>query len=139
VGWDAVFLSDGHIDQFIEVISPYQIQSFFKFGVQASMKMISFAGISVCMITRVLAQVVQDLCILHDGAASLCQIQKFIELSLNESLRNVMRSKSGLKFVPCDDMNSQLHSMVMIPPYAGSAAKLLGCEEHLVLIWTWGR
>jgi hypothetical protein len=68
--------------------------------------MISFAGISVCMITRVLAQVVEDLCILNDGAGSLCQIQKFVELSLNESLRNVMRSKSSPKFVPCDDMTS---------------------------------
>jgi hypothetical protein len=36
--------------------------------------MISFAGISVCMITRILAQVVEDLCILHDGAGSLSQI-----------------------------------------------------------------
>jgi hypothetical protein len=35
------------------------------------MKMITFAGISVRMITRVLAQVVEDLCILHDGAGSL--------------------------------------------------------------------
>jgi hypothetical protein len=134
VGRDAVFLSDGHIDQFIEVIGPYQIQSFFKFGVQASTKMISFAGISVCMITRVLAQVVEDLCILHDDAGSLSQIQKFIELPLNESLQNVMCSESGLEFIPGDNMTSRLHGMVMIPPYAGSAAKLLGCEEGLVLV-----
>jgi hypothetical protein len=32
VGWDAVFLSNGHVDQFIEIIGPYQIQSFFKLG-----------------------------------------------------------------------------------------------------------
>jgi hypothetical protein len=126
-------LSDCHIDQFIEVIGPYQIQSFFKFGVQASTKTIPFAGISVCMITRILAQVVEDLCILYDGAGSLGQIQKFIELPLNESFRNVVRSKSGPKFIPCDDMTSWLHSMVMIPPYAGSATELLGYEERLVL------
>jgi hypothetical protein len=109
-------LSNGHIDQFIEVIGPYQIQSFFKFGVQASMKAIPLTGISVRMITRVLAQVVKDLCILHNGAGSLSQIQKFIELSLNESFRDVVRSKSGPKFVPCDDMTGRLHRMVMIPP-----------------------
>jgi hypothetical protein len=86
------------------------------------------------MITHVLAQVVEDLCILHDDAGSLCQIQKFIELLLNESFGNVVHSKSGPKFIPCDDMTGRLHSMVMIPPYAGSAAKLLGCEERLVLI-----
>jgi hypothetical protein len=127
-------LSDGHIDQFIEVIGPYQIQSFFKFGVQASMKTILFAGISVCMITRVLAQVVEDLCILHDGAVSLNQIRKFIELLLNESFGNVMHSESSPELIPGDDMTSRLHGMVMVPPYAGSAAKLLGCEECLVLI-----
>jgi hypothetical protein len=86
------------------------------------------------MITRVLAQVVEDLCILHDGAGSLSQIQKSIELSLNESFGNVMCSESSLEFSPGDNMTSWLHGMVMIPPYAGSAAKLLGCEERLVLI-----
>jgi hypothetical protein len=37
------------------------------------------------MITRVLAQVIEDLCILQDGAGSLSQGQEFIELSLDES------------------------------------------------------
>jgi hypothetical protein len=127
-------LSDGHIDQFIEVVGLYQIQSFLKFGVQASTEAISFAGVSVCMITRILAQVVEDLCILHDSAGSLSQIQKFIELSLNESLWNVVRSESGPEFVPCDDMTSRLHGMVMVPPYAGGSAKLLDCEEGLIRI-----
>jgi hypothetical protein len=93
-------LSDGHIDQLIEVIGPYQIQSFFKFGVQASTKAISLTGINVRMITRVLAQVVEDLCILYDGAGSLGQIQKFIKLSLNESFGDVVHSKSSPKFIP---------------------------------------
>jgi hypothetical protein len=127
-------LGDGHIDQLIEGVGLYQIQSFLKLGVQASTETIMFAGISVCMITRILAQVVEDLCILHDGAGSLSQISKFIELSLNESFRNVVRSESGSEFFPGDDMTSRLHSMVMVPPYAGGAMKLLGCEEGLVLI-----
>jgi hypothetical protein len=109
-------LSDGHVDQFIEIIGPYQIQSFFKFGVQASAKTISFAGIIVCMVSRVLAQVVEDLCILHDGAGSLSQVQKFIELSLNESFGYVVCSKRGPKLVPSDDMIGRLYSMIVIPP-----------------------
>jgi hypothetical protein len=127
-------LGDGHIDQLIEVVGLYQIQSFLKFGVQASMEAITFAGISVRMITRILAQVVEDLCILHDGAGSLSQIQKFIELSLNESFGNVVRPESGPEFIPGENMTSRLHSMVMVPPYTGGAAKLLGCEEGLVLV-----
>jgi hypothetical protein len=67
-------LGDGHIDQLIEVVGLYQIQSFLKFGVQASIEVIMFAGISVRMITRILAQVIEDLYILHDGAGSLSQI-----------------------------------------------------------------
>jgi hypothetical protein len=127
-------LGDGHIDQLIEGVGLYQIQSFVKLGAQTSTEAISLTGISVVMITRVLAQVIEDLCILHDGAGSLSQIQKFIELSLNESFGNVVRSESGPEFIPCENMTSRLHGMVMVPPYAGSAAKLLGCEECLVLI-----
>jgi hypothetical protein len=91
-------------------------------------------GIIVRMISHVLAQVVKDLCILQDGAGSLSQIQKFIELSLNESFGDVVRSKSGPKLVPGDDMTSRLHGMVMILPDAGSPTELLGCKERLVLI-----
>jgi hypothetical protein len=127
-------LGDGHIDQLIEGVALHQIQSFLKFGVPASTETITFASISVRMITRILAQVVEDLCILHNGAGSLSQIQKFIELSLNESFRDVVCSESGLKFIPGDNMTSRLHGMVMVPPYAGGAMKLLGCEECLVLI-----
>jgi hypothetical protein len=127
-------LSNGHIDQFIESVGLYQVQPFLKLYVQASTEAIPLSGVSVRMIPRILAQVIEDLGILHDSAGSLSQIQKFIELSLNESLWNVMRSESGLKFVPRDDMTSRLHGIVMVPPYVGGAAKLLGCEEGLVLV-----
>jgi hypothetical protein len=130
-GW---FYHNGHIDQLIEIIVPYQIQSFFKFGVQASAKTISFTGIIVRMVSHVLAQVVENLCVLHDGVGFLSQIQKFIELSLNESFGDVVRSKRSPKLVPSDDMIGRLHGVKMIPPYAGSATELLGRKERLVLL-----
>jgi hypothetical protein len=49
------------------------------------MEAISFTSVSVRMITRVLEQVIEDLCILHNSAGSLGHSQEFIELSLNES------------------------------------------------------
>jgi hypothetical protein len=52
------------------------------------------------MITRVLAQVIEDLCILQNCAGSLSQGQEFIELSLDKSLWNVVRSESGPEFIP---------------------------------------
>jgi hypothetical protein len=78
--------------------------------------------------------VVEDLCILQNGAGPWSQIQKFIELSLNESFGNVMRSKSGPKLIPSDDMTGSLHGMIIIPPDVESATELLGCKERLVLI-----
>jgi hypothetical protein len=98
------------------------------------MEAVSLTNISVRMITRVLAQVIEDLCILRNRAGSLSQGQEFIELSLNESLWNMVRSKSSPEFVPGNNMTSRLHGMVMVPPYAGSAAKLLGCQECLIRI-----
>jgi hypothetical protein len=122
-------LSNDHIDQFVEVVSPYQVQPFLKLCIQATVETISFMGISVRMITRVLTQVIESLCILHDSAGSLGQSQEFIELLLNVSFWNVVRSESGPEFVPCDDMTSWLHGIIMVPPYAGGAAELLSHEE----------
>jgi hypothetical protein len=90
------------------------------------------------MVSRVLEQVVENLCILHNGAGSLSQIQKFIELSLNESFGYVVRLKRSPKLVPGDDMISRLHGVKMIPPQTSCAMELLSCKEHLVLIRTWG-
>jgi hypothetical protein len=98
------------------------------------MKAIPFTGVSVCMITRVLAQVIESLCIPQDSAGSLGQGQEFIELSLNESFWKVVHSKSGPKFIQCDNMTSRLHGVVMVPPYAGGAVKLLSREEGLVRV-----
>jgi hypothetical protein len=98
------------------------------------METISFTGVSVRMITRVLAQVIEGLCILHNSAGSLGQGQEVIEFSLNESLWNVVRFESGPEFVPCNNMTSRLHGVVMVPPYVGGAMKLLSCEECFVCV-----
>jgi hypothetical protein len=78
--------------------------------------MISFAGITVRMVSRVLAQVIENLCVLYNGASSLSQVQKFIELSLNESLGYVVCSKRSPKLTPGDEMIGRLHGVEMIPP-----------------------
>jgi hypothetical protein len=91
------------------------------------------------MITRVLAQVIEDLCILHNSAGSLGQGQEFIEFSLNESLWNVVHSESGPKFVPGDNVSCRLHGVIMIPQYVGGAAKLLSYKECLVRVLAWCR
>jgi hypothetical protein len=86
------------------------------------------------MRSRILAQVIENLCILCDSTGTLGQAQKFIELSLNESRWYMMCSECSPKLIPSDDVIGGLHSMKLIPPKTGSASKLLGCKEHLVLI-----
>jgi hypothetical protein len=84
------------------------------------------------MITCVLAQVIEGLCILKYRAVLLSQCQKFIELPLNESFRDMMRSKGCLKFFPIDNMSIWLHCIVIVPPNASVTTKLLGCEKSFV-------
>jgi hypothetical protein len=101
------------------------------------MESISFLGIRVCMITRVLAQVIESLCVLKYSAASLSKCQKFIELSLNESFRDMVCPKGGLEFFPNNNMSIRLHSIVVVPPNASSTTKLLGCEESFICFEAW--
>jgi hypothetical protein len=89
--------------------------------------MISFAGITVRMVSRILAQVVEDLCVWHDGAGSLSQVQKFIELSLNESFGYVVRSKHSPKLIPGDDMIGRLQA---VPRSCWAAKSALFSFEH---------
>jgi hypothetical protein len=101
------------------------------------MESISFLGIRVSMIARVLAQVIESLCILKYSAVSLSKCQKFIKLSLNESFRDMVRPKGGLEFFPSDNMSIWLHSIVVVPPNTSSTTELLSCEESFVCFGAW--
>jgi hypothetical protein len=68
------------------------------------------------MVSYVLAQVVENLCVLYDGAGPLSQVQKFIELSLNESFGDMVHLKRSPKLIPGDNMIGRLHGVKMIPP-----------------------
>jgi hypothetical protein len=101
------------------------------------MESISFLGVRVSMIARILAQVIESLCVLKYSAASLSKCQKFIELSLNESFQDMVCPKGGLEFFPCDNMSIRLHGIVVIPPNASNTTELLGYEESLICFGTW--
>jgi hypothetical protein len=103
------------------------------------MESISFLGVRVSVIARILALVIESLCVLKYGAVSLGKCQKFIELPLDESFRDMVRPKGGLEFFPGDDMSIRLHGIVVVPPNASSSTELLGCEESLVCFRAWGR
>jgi hypothetical protein len=130
-------LGNGHVDQFVEVVSPDQIQAIFQLGVQSATESISFLGVRISMVACILAQVIESLCVLQYSAVPLGKRQKFIELPLNESFRNMVCSKSSLEFFPCDNMSFRLHGIVVVPPNASITTELLGYEESFVCFGAW--
>jgi hypothetical protein len=132
-------LGNGHVDQFVEVVSPDQIQALLQLGVQSAMESVSFLSVRVSMVARVLAQVIESLCVLKYSTVPLGKCQKFIELPLNESFQDMVRSKGCLKFLPSDNMSIRLHGIVIVPPNASITMELLGSEESFVCFGAWDR
>ena len=73
-------------------------------GVETAAETIPLLGIAISMIASILAQMVENLCILQHHAGSLCQCQELIHLPVHESLRNMMRPKGGHEFILEDYM-----------------------------------
>jgi hypothetical protein len=79
---NAVFLSQGHVNQLTESVCLHKVQALFEFGAQAPAKTVLFLGIIICMIPCVLAQMIKILCVLQNGVGTLCKSQELIKLSL---------------------------------------------------------
>ena len=75
---NAIVLSDGHIFQLIEAVSMDKIETLLELGVKTTAETILFLGIAVCMMTGVLAQVIENLCVLKHSVGSLRKRQEFI-------------------------------------------------------------
>ena len=75
---NAIVLSDGHIYQLVKTVGANKVKTFLELGVKTSMETILLPGITVCMMTGVLAQVIEDLCILKHNTVSLSKSQEFI-------------------------------------------------------------
>ena len=75
---DAIVLSDGHIHQLIKTVGADKIETLLELGVKTTAETILFLGIAVCMMTGVLAQVIENLCVLKHSVGSLRKRQEFI-------------------------------------------------------------
>jgi hypothetical protein len=64
MGSNTVLLSNGQVDQLIISIGLNQVQTFLELGIKATTKTVTFLGISISMMARILAQVIENLCIL---------------------------------------------------------------------------
>ena len=63
---DTIFLSNGHIDQLITSIWLNKVQAFLELGIEATTKTVALLGVSIRMMARVLAQMIEGLCILKN-------------------------------------------------------------------------
>ena len=118
---NAIVLSNGHIYQLIITIGADKVETLLELGVETMSESIPLLGISVCMMTGILTQVIEDLYILKHGAGSLCKRQEFVQLPIHESLGNMMRPKGGPEFFPIDNVIGGQHGTIIIPPDANGA------------------
>ena len=75
---NAIILSDGHIHQLIKTVGANKVKTLLELCVKTTAETILLLGITVCMMTGVLAQVIEDLCILKHNTVSLSKRQEFI-------------------------------------------------------------
>jgi hypothetical protein len=61
---NTVLLSNGQVDQLNVSVGLNKVQAFLELGNEATTKTITLLGISISMMARILAQVIEDLCIL---------------------------------------------------------------------------
>ena len=71
MGSNTVFLSNGQVDQLIVGVGLNKVQAFLELGIKASTKTIALLGVCICMMARILAQLIEGLCILKNSAGSL--------------------------------------------------------------------
>jgi hypothetical protein len=75
---NAIILSDGHIHQLIKTVGADKVETLLELGVKTTTEMILLLGITVCMMTGILAQMIENLCVLKHSAGSLHKRQEFI-------------------------------------------------------------
>ena len=75
---NTVLSSNGQVDQLIVGIWLNKVQVFLELGIKAMTKTIALLGVCICMMARILAQIIEGLCILKNSAGSLIQSQELI-------------------------------------------------------------
>ena len=76
--YNTIVPSDGHIHQLIKTVGADKIETLLELGAKTTAETILFLGIAVCMMTGVLAQVIENLCVLKHSVGSLRKRQEFI-------------------------------------------------------------
>lgn len=100
------------------------------------MEPITLLVIGVWMVPCILAQIIEGLRILQDGAISLSKSQKIIQLSVHQPFGDMMTPESCLEILPSNDMVSWHHGMIVIPRHSSGSMKLPSHKSCLGVIRT---
>jgi hypothetical protein len=76
-------------------------------GVETPAEAVSLLLIRICVITCVLAQIIEGLGILQHSAGPLIECQEFIQLAVENPNWNVVSSEGSLEFLPKNFMTSR--------------------------------
>jgi hypothetical protein len=100
-------------------------------GVEPSPEVVPLLLIRVCMITHILAQVIESLGVLQYRASPLSQCQELIKLAIQYSCGNVMYPERSLEFLPHRYVVGRQHGEKMVPPCPCRSTELLCSEASL--------
>jgi len=71
------------------------------------MKAFTLLSVGIHVMSSILTQVIESLCILQHSPSALSECQELIELTIKKSRWNMMSSKSILELIPIHHMISQ--------------------------------
>jgi hypothetical protein len=100
VSHDAIFLSDGQVNQIIISVYLDGVQAVLELGTKASAEAIMLLSIGVSVIACILTKVIESLGILEYSTDTLSESQEFIQFLFHEPFWNVMGSEGILEFIP---------------------------------------
>jgi hypothetical protein len=121
-------LGDSHVDQLIVAVGPDGVETITELSAEPPPEPVSLLLICICMVSRILAQVIKSLGILQHCPVALSECQKLIELPVHNPGWYMVSSESCLELPPLHLSVLWLHSKKMIPPSPCGSAKLLGGE-----------
>jgi hypothetical protein len=97
---NAVLLGDSHVDQLVVAVGPDCVETIPELSAEPPSESVPLLLICICMISRILAQVIKGLGILQHCPVALSECQKLIELPVHDPGWYMVSSKSCLELPP---------------------------------------
>jgi hypothetical protein len=128
---DTVLLRNGQVDQLIVAVGLDGVEAVMELSAEPPSEPVPLLLVRVCVISDILAQVIEGLSKLQHCPVSLSECQKLVELSFHDTGWYMVPPESCLELSPLHLLVIWLHSKKMVPPSPYGSVKLLGGEPDL--------